>query len=208
MKNFLNIFALALCAAGLAPAASVFTVAAPATAAPGSTITVEVALTLGSEDVVQGYQLDFDFPSFLSAQSLTESGYFAANSVIGGIGFDTIDPVAAAVTTIYDQLGASDQLPGDTALFTIDFLVTGTGTGIIFVDPTTALLYGPLDSNPADAGYGLPTPVAFTTSDATLTSSAPEPATWALFAGVLALLAGLRQRRLDVGTVNPGTSKR
>ena len=112
------------------------------------------------------------------------------------------------VTTVYDQLGSGDQLPGDTALFTISFLVTGTGTGTISVNPSTALLYGPLDLLPTDAGYGLPTPVAFTTSDATVTASAtPEPAAWLLAGGALILLAGVRQRRC-AGLSYPFRSKR
>ncbi len=210
MKFFLKAFVLTLCAAGVASAASVFTVAAPSSVTAGSTINVDVALTLGSGDVVQGYQIDLDFPSFLSAQSLTESGYFATNSVIGGISFDTIDPTAISITTIYDQLDAADQLPGDTVLFTIDFLVTGTGTGTISVNPVTALLYGPLDMNPAASGFGLPTPVDFSVSDAMLTasSSTPEPASWLLFAGALTLFAGHCQRPFGAGMLKPSRSKR
>lgn len=92
---------------------------------------IPVSLSINSVTDLYAFQVDLTFdPLQLSAQSVTEGGYFAANGV--GFGPATIDNTAGTISYIADSLsGTGPGFTGATTLATIDFMAKGAGHGMV-----------------------------------------------------------------------------
>ena len=108
----------------------------------GETFNVDVVIS-GLPDLI-GFQFDLAFPNFLSLNSVTEAGYFAAN----GVSFSAGTPSADTVTGIFDVL-VSPGVPDPDTLVRFSFTAFGLGTGNISLD-NILLLNSSFEEVPVD----------------------------------------------------------
>jgi hypothetical protein len=195
MKNVLK---LVLLVGGAVPAwggtlsATLFFDPANPFAYVGTTFNVNVGVTLtgdGNQPNPNGdltaYQFDLAFPSFLTAISVTDAGYFAAtgDSFVSG-SIDNTNDVISGIANALNGTPPPDS--GTDTLVTVQFLANAIGTGPVSTANETLL-----DSNFNSIALNPETPATVTTSPT------PEPGTvWMV---LLLLCAGAITRRLKPG---------
>lgn len=186
-NRILRILPLALIVASLNAEAAIISLSSPGPVSVGSPIEIDLTIDFEPGETLYAYQVNLTFPLFLQAGSVTELGYFAANSV--GL-VPTIDNTLGQLS-VFSSLSGSDALAFADSLFRVTFDTTGVGSGQVGFDLSGLIL---LDTNFADLPVSAANPASVQVADV---SETPEPSTvLTVSAGFAAVvLAGLRRRR-------------
>ena len=151
----------------------------------GQTLTLYIQ---AQSDAMYGFQFDLSFPSFLTFVEEDPQGMFASDFFVPG----TVNP-DNTITGTYGSVEGSDVFSGTGNVASFVFLVTGIGSDTVSLQNALFATDLSFDTSSPDLTNGTANITAL---------AAPEPATWALFAGALA--AGLAFRRRGVATAVRG----
>lgn len=137
---------------------------------------IPVDVSISNVTDLYAFQFDLAFdPAVLSAQSVSEDGYFSSNGVAFLPG--TVDNTAGTISFIADTLsGSGPGFTGSTQLATITF--TALADGITSISPTELIL---LDSTLSEISAG----TAAATVNVLGTAPVPEPTSLGLVSTVL-----------------------
>ena len=186
MKLFRIVCLIALCCCAMS-AGTISLQPSATTLTLGSPLTVDVNVA-GLTDLY-AFQFDIGFnPAVFSASGVTEGALFSSIGVFFSPGF--IDNTTGTITFIGDSLsGPGPGVSTNGTLATITFSSIGVGSSSI--DLANIIL---LDSNLAD--------IAATASGTTVTvsdSASPEPGSWLLVGGALAVFLGAAKKGVRFG---------
>lgn len=132
LKKYLGICALlAFCGVGRATTV-LFVYPGSNNVSVGDTFTLNVDL-LNDNPNVYGFDFEVTFPTFLSAISVTEQGFFGANG--SGVS-PTIDNGAGTISGIFDSASSPDPLsnPVPDTLVSIQFQALAPGSGSVAIE--------------------------------------------------------------------------
>lgn len=196
MRKLLGLLLLSLSSAAVSSASTVGLVP-PVTIHVGDTFDVAVQVT---SDGMQGYQFDLLFPSFLQANSVTGTGFFAPSLALT---FSTIDNGVGFIYILglLDSDGTTcgtDFFCSTDTLALINFTALSAGSGDLLIDTSEAATDAALIVTDGST-FATETGPTFQSASITVVdveSGTPEPGTWILIALPVAIAMHLRRRKL------------